>query len=199
LLFSIFGLLAIQQSVIHGQVHRGDHHVGRRPDWVVLTQPLFHTVGIQRLARIEQARQRRLHPGLTLACRQVQDSQILLGCPSRLLLHQQVVGHAEAAGGEQVGPIAVVGERSRLAHQPVDDVPVVDLVLAASAQTGQFFHPLLGVEDLDPLGVQSRLDPLADQPTGHRVDVPFHPHDAARFHAHTQPFARFQAVLWQRT
>jgi len=40
--------------------------------------------------------------------------------------------------------------------------------------------------DLDPLGVQPRLDPLAGQPAGHRVDVALHPDGAARLHAQVQ-------------
>jgi hypothetical protein len=152
----------------------------------------LHPVGVQPSARVEQARQRHLHSCFTLACCQVQDAQVLLGCPGRLLLQEQVVGQAEAAAGEQVGAVAVVGERPGLAHQPVDDVPVVDPVLVAPAQAGQFFHPLLGVEDLDPLGVQAGLDPLADQPAGQRVDVALHPGGAARFHPHPQPLEGLQ-------
>jgi hypothetical protein len=164
----------------------------------VLTQPLGHGVGVQRPARVEQPGQRRFHPRLALACCQVQDAQILLGRPGRLPLDQQVVGHTEAAGGEQVGPVAVVGEGPRLADQPVDDVPVIDLVLAPPPQPGQFLHLLLGVPDGHPLGVQPSLDPLADQPTGHRVDVALHPDSAARLHPHAQPLEGLQAACWQR-
>ncbi|HEX2185771.1 MAG TPA: hypothetical protein VHN78_09730, partial [Chloroflexota bacterium] len=77
-------------------------------------------------------------------------------------------------------------------------MPVVDPVLAPSPQPGQLFHPPLGVPDLDPLGVQAGLDPLADQPAGHRVDVALHPDGAARLHAHPQPLASFQPARRQR-
>lgn len=164
----------------------------------MLTQPLCYGVGVQRPARVEQAGQRRLHPHLALLCRQLQDPQVLLGRPLRPPLQEQVVGHAEAAGGEQVGPVAVVGERPRLAEEPVDDVAVRDAVLAPSPQPGQILHPLLGVEDLDPLGVQAGLDPLTDQPAGHRVDVALHPDGTARLHPHLQPLARLQTMPRQR-
>jgi hypothetical protein len=133
----------------------------------LLTQPLFDGVGIHWPARVEQASQRRLHTHLTLLRRQVQNPQVLLGRPLRPLLKEQVVSHAEAAAGEQVRSVTVVGERPRLAHQPVDDVPVLDAVLAPSPQSRQFLHPLLTVVDLDPLGVKSGLHSLADQPAGH--------------------------------
>ncbi len=163
----------------------------------MLTQSLLHTGGVERAARVEQGRQRRLHARLTLACRQVQDAQVLPGRPGRLPLHETVVGHAEAAGGKHLGTVAVVGERPRLAHQPVDDVPVVDFVLAPPAQPGHLLHALLGVPQFDPLGVQPRLEPLADQPAGHRVDVARHPDGAARLHPHAQPFARLQTARRQ--
>jgi hypothetical protein len=122
----------------------------------------------------------------------VQDPYILLGRPLRPLRPQGVVGHAEAAAGEQVGLVAVVGERPRLTHQPVDDVPVVDPVLAPTPQPRQRFHRPLGVPDLDPLGVQPGLHPLADQPTRYRVGVALHPDGAACLHPHPQPLARLQ-------
>jgi hypothetical protein len=128
----------------------------------------------------------------------VQDAHIFLGRPGRLTLHEQVVGHAEATGGEQVRAVTIVGERARLAHQPVDDMPVVDPMLAASAQPGQFFHAPLGVPDLDPLGVEAGLDPLTDQPSRHRVHVPLHPDGAACLHPRPQPLACFQPALRQR-
>ena len=128
----------------------------------------------------------------------MQDPQVLLGRPRRLPLGPEVVGQAEAAAGEQLRPVAVVGERPRLADQPVDDVPVVDAVLAAPAQPRQLLDPLLAVPDLDPLGSEPGLHPLADQPAGHRVDVALHPDRAACLHAHAQPLARLQAAARQR-
>jgi hypothetical protein len=124
----------------------------------------------------------------------VQDPQVVLGRPLRPLLEQGIVGHAEAAAGEQVRLVTIVSESPRLANQPVDDMPVVDAVLAPAPQPRQRCYLLLGVPDLDPLGVQPGLDPLADQPTGHRVDVALHTDGAARLHPHPQPLARLQAV-----
>jgi hypothetical protein len=128
----------------------------------------------------------------------VQEPHILLGRPLGPLLQQGIVGHAEAAAGKQIRLVAVVGEGPRLADQPVDDVPVVDAMLAPSTQSGQFLHPLLGIPDLNPLGVQACLDPLADQPAGHRVDIALHPDSAARVHPHLQPLARLQTPGRQR-
>ena len=63
--------------------------------------------------------------------------QVLLRRPLRRRLAQRVVGHAEPARREQLLAVAVVRERPRLAHQPVDHVPVVDAVLAPATQPRQ--------------------------------------------------------------
>lgn len=128
----------------------------------------------------------------------MQDPQVLLGRPFRLPLRQQVVGQAEAAAGEQVRPVTVGGEGPRLAHQPVDDVPVLDLVLAPPPQPGQALDLLLAVPNLDALGVQAGLHPLTDQPAGHRVNVPFHPDGTARLHPYPQPLSCLQTAVRQR-
>ncbi len=129
----------------------------------------------------------------------MQDGQVLLRRPLRLPLGQHVIGQPEAARREQVAPVAVVRERPRLAHQPVDHVPVLDPVLAAPAQPRQRLHQPLRVPHLDPLRVQPGLDALADQPAGHRVGVAPDVDRAARVHPHPQPLARLQPPRWQRT
>jgi hypothetical protein len=129
----------------------------------------------------------------------VQDAQVLLGRSLRLLHQQRVVGQAEADGREQVSSVAVVGERSRLADQPVDDVPVGDPVLATTPQTRQFFDAPLGVPHLDPLGVDPGLDPFADEPAGHRVGVALDVAGAAAIHPHLLPLARLQTPSRQRS
>jgi hypothetical protein len=75
---------------------------------------------------------------------------------------------------------------------------VLNTVLAPAAQTGQLFHPLLGVENFDPFGIQAGFDPLANQPARQRIDVPLHPDGAARVHPDFQPLARLQTMPRQR-
>jgi hypothetical protein len=129
----------------------------------------------------------------------VQDAQVLPGRTLRLLLDQPVVGQAKAAGGEQVVAVAVVGERPRLAHQPVDDVPVGDPVLAPAAQPRQALDQALGVPDLDVAAVQARLDPFPDQPAGHRVRVAADVDGTATIHTHGDTLAGVDALPGQRT
>jgi len=164
----------------------------------LLTQLLPHGGRIHTAVFFQQFHQHRLDSRLALACRQVQNPQIFFVRPRRLTLAQHVVGHAEVAAGKQILTVAIVGERPGLADQPVDDVPIVDAMLATSAQAWQPLHQLLGVPHFDALGKQAGVHPFADQSAGHRVDVVLHLDDAARFHTHTQPLARLQALTRQR-
>jgi hypothetical protein len=164
----------------------------------LLTQLLPHDGRIHTAVVFQQFHQHRLDARLALACRQVQNPQVFLGRPRRLALAQHVVGHAEVAAGKQILTVAIIGERPGLADQPVDDVPIIDAMLATSTQAWQLLHHLLGVPHFDALGVQAGVHPFADQPAGHRVDVGLHFDDAARFHAHTQPLARLQSMTRQR-
>jgi hypothetical protein len=129
----------------------------------------------------------------------VQDPQVLLRTPRRLLFGEHVVGQAETARREQVRPEAVVRERPGLAHQPVDHVPVADLVPATPVQTRQGLHQLLGIPHLDPLRVQSGLHPRPDQPARYRVGVPLDVDRAPLVHPCQKPLARLQPPLRQRT
>ena len=54
---------------------------------------------------------------------------------------QSVVGQAEATARKQIRAVAIVGKRPWLAHQPVDDVPILDRVLAATTQPRQAAPP----------------------------------------------------------
>lgn len=164
----------------------------------MLTQLLRHGGRIHTAARFQQFYQHRLHARLALVCRQVQNAQVLLGRPRRLSLAQHVVSHAEVAAGKQVRTVAIVGERPGFADQPVDDVPVLDVMFATSTQPRHLLPQLLGVPHFDALGVKAGLHPLVDQPARHRVNVVLHVDDAARFHAHPQPLARLESMTRQR-
>ncbi len=165
----------------------------------MLTQPLIDSSSVEDAALLQQSCQRRLHFYLAAARRQLQQTQVFLVRPLWLPLQQQIVGHAEAAGGKQVGTVTIVGESPWLADQPVDDVPVVDLVLVTAPQPRHLLHAFLGVPQIDALGIQPSFDPLANQSAGHRVDVALHPDGTACFHPHTQAFACFQPLLRQRS
>jgi hypothetical protein len=140
-----------------------------------------------------------LDSAFRLLRRQLQDPQVLLHRPRRLLLGQRVIGQPEVARRKQVRMVAVVQERARLADQPVDHVPVFDPVLATTPQTRQPLHTLLRVPHLDLLPADPRLHPLPDETARHRVHVALHVNRAATVHTHRPPLARFQPTDRQRT
>lgn len=151
-----------------------------------------------RAARSQQLLQHRFDTGLALTRRQVQDPQVLLDGTLGELLDQPVIDQAEATRRKQVVPIAVVGKRPRLAYQPVDDVPVVDAVLAPAAQPGTALDEALAVPDLDVVGVQASLHPFADQAARHRVGVAADVDGAPRIHSHFEALAGVDPLGRQR-
>jgi hypothetical protein len=150
---------------------------------------------LPRTTRPEQLLQHGLDPGLALPRRQVQDAQVLPGRSLWVLLDQPIIDEAETTGGEQVVAVAVVRKRPRLAHQPVDDVPVVDTVVTPTTQARQTLDLTLGIPDFDVVGVQARLDPFADQPARHRVGVARDVNGAAGIHSHVDALTGVEALL----
>jgi hypothetical protein len=78
-------------------------------------------------------------------------------------------------------------------------VPVRDPVLAATARPRHPLHQLLRVPHLHVLGVQSHLDPLADQPARHRVRVPTDVDRTPRVHPRLDATRRLEPTRRQRT
>jgi hypothetical protein len=95
---------------------------------------------------------------------------------------------------EQLLPITVVGERSRLANQPVNDVPVVETMLVTATQPRQMLDQLLCVPHFEVLYEETDLDLLADQATGHRVTVAVDVDQAAAIDARHHTLASLQAA-----
>lgn len=125
--------------------------------------------------------------------------QVLLVGTVRHPRAQHVVGDAERGRREQVLPVPVRRERTRLADQPVDHVPVRDPVLTPTPQPRHPLHHLLRVPHLHVLGVQPDLDPLPDQPARHRVRVPADVDRAARVHLRLDATRRLEPTRRQRT
>jgi len=191
-------LLLRQQGVEAAQVHRLDTHLGNRWPWRAHAQRQLDGRRAGRLPLLQQATQHVLDQRFAVPRRQVQDPQVLPVRRARLERRQVVVRQPEDARGEQLLAVAVLGERPRLAHQPVDDVPVVDALLVPAAQPRQHLDPLLAVPDLQVLDEQPHLDRLADQPAGHRVAVAADVDQAALIDLRPQPLARLQPPRRQR-
>ena len=147
----------------------------------------------------QQNPERVVHRRFAVAGRVLEQPQVVLG-PDAVagFVAQPVVGQAEPAVREQVVAVAVVRERARLAHQSVDDVPVVNRVPVAAHQPRQHVHLRPGVPNLHPVGVQPRLNLLADQPAVHRIDVAVDVDQAARIDPARRPQPTRQPSRRQR-
>jgi hypothetical protein len=59
----------------------------------------------------------------------VQQTQVFLAGPLRLLGQQHIVRLPKTAGWEQIGLIAILRKRPWLADQPANDVAIIDAML----------------------------------------------------------------------
>jgi hypothetical protein len=151
-----------------------------------------------RLLACQQHTQRRFHLSLALVRRQLQDRQVFLVRTGTGPQQQSIVGHAKITRREQGRTIPVVREGARLAHQPVDEVPIVDVVLVTSTQPWQPFHQLLRVPHFQVLHIHTHVHTFADQAARHRVGIPLDVNQAATVHARRHLFACFQPPRRQR-
>jgi hypothetical protein len=154
--------------------------------------------GHDRLPCGQQTPQGSFHHRLALLRRQVQDAKVFLVRRRCVLAYQRVISDAKYARGKQFLAITVLGKRSRLAHQPIDDVPVVHLVFVAAPQARQTLDQLLRVPHFQVFRIQPHVDLHADQPARHHVAVPLHVNQAALVHAAWQAAVRFQTSCRQR-
>jgi hypothetical protein len=161
----------LQEPVVHRQVNVHDHHVGHRRRPAALAEGVRHRLAVERSPLFEQEPQRLVHPDLSLPRGQVEDRQVLLDRAAGPPVLQHVVGHPESAGREHRVAVAVLLERPRLAHQPVDDVAVLDAVLPPAPEPRQGVDLAGAVPDVEGLGPDVNVNKLADQTARQRVGV----------------------------
>jgi hypothetical protein len=164
-------LLRIEQSVVHGQIHIHDQDIGHRRGSLTLAEGLGHGLGVGRPALVEQEPQRLVHAAFSFLRGQEENGQVVLDHAARPPVLQEVVGHPEPAGGEHRIAVAVLLERPGLAHQPVDDVAVLDAMLASASESRQGVELSGPVPDLEGFGSDVNIHLFADQTAGQRVGV----------------------------
>jgi hypothetical protein len=198
--FDTVHLLVFQEIIKTTQIGRFDRDVRRCRQLAAVPRQGDHRLGTERLLLRQEITQRVVHGRLAFVSGVLQNPQV--GAPrhcGNVFVLQPVVRHPKAAGGEQILAITVVIEGTRLAHQLVDDVPVVDRVLVTPHQPRQRIHLGSRVPDLHTLGIEPGLDFLADQTAVHRVGVAVDVDQAARVHAHRQPQATVLSLRRQRS
>jgi hypothetical protein len=160
-----------EKSVVHRQIHIHNHDVGHRRGSLTPAEDLGHRLGIGWAAVVEQEPQRLIHAAFSLPRGQEEDRQVILDHAAGPLVLQEVVSHPESAGGEHRIAVAVLLERPGLAHQPVDDVAVLDAMLAPASESRQSVDLSGPMPDVEGLRPDVNIHLLADQTTGQRVGV----------------------------
>lgn len=144
-------------------------------------------------------RQGACHRGFPFGARQVQKVHILPVGRRGLLFDQCVVSPAIGQGRIQVFAIAEARKRARLAHQPFDDVPVIDPVLVLATQARHPLYQVLGMPNLDLVQADARLDFFATQPRRHRIGIVVDANRATTPYPHPQAFQALQTARGQRS
>ena len=189
---------AVQQRVVLAQIHSRHLHQRCHRQRRVTPQQRLYRLFAQRPTLIQQLQQRCLHLRLPLPRCQTQNVQILTLGTARLTRYQCVVSPPVRHRRIHVLPVHVAGKRSRLPRQPLDHMPIIDLVLALATQPFHPLHQLPAIPHLDLLGADPRLDLLADQPRRHRITIPQHLDRAATTDTHPLSLQRLQPPSWQR-
>src|SRR5438067_1338981 len=90
---------------------------------------------------------------------------------ARVLAAARRTREPERTRGKQIFTIPIVFKRTRLANQPINNVAIIDAVLAASAQPRQLLHLAIAIPDFYAVGLDACFDHLADQTAVHRIRV----------------------------
>jgi hypothetical protein len=190
--FWLMVLPRFEEPVVHRQIHIHDQDVGYPRGALPLAEGLGHRVGIGWAALVEQEPQRLVHAAFSLLRGQVEERQVVLDRAAGPPVLQHVVGHAKPAGGEHRIAVAIRLERPGLAHQPVDDVAVLDAMLAPTPEPRQGVQSPGPVPDVEGLGPDVDIDLLADQSAGQRVGVAADVDRAARIDPRLEPSSHLQ-------
>ena len=92
------------------------------------------SIGVQRIASAQQHANDIFHHGLAALRSQGEDLQVFFCTPLRsVFFPQRIVGKTKPACWKQILAVAIVLKRTRLANQPINDVPVIDPMFTPAA------------------------------------------------------------------
>jgi hypothetical protein len=187
----------LEQPVVHRQIHIHDHHISHRRRALTPVQDLGHRLDISHPGRIEQEPQRIINSAFSFLGGQVEQSQVVLDHAAGPLVFQGVIGHPEPAGREHRIAVTVLLERPGFANQPVDDVAVIDLILASPSEPGQRVDLPGPVPDVEGFGSDVNIHLLADQSAGQRIRVAANMNRASRIDPRLKPSGHLQSASRQ--
>jgi len=188
----------LEEPVVHRQIHIHDHDIGHRRRALALAEGLGHRLDIGHSSHVEQEPQRIVNSAFSFLCGQLEDRQVILDRGAGPPVFQEVVGHPEPAGREHRIAVTVLFERPGFADQPVDNVAVIDPMLASPSEPGQRVDLPGPVPDVEGLGPDVNIDLFADQSAGQRVDVAADVDRAPRIDSGLEPSGHLQPSGRQR-
>ncbi len=97
-------------------------------------------------------------------------------------------------GRKQLLSVAVVFKGAGFTDQPVNNVPVLNVVFTFAAQSRDFLYTLLGVPYLQMFYVNSYLYIFSDQAAIHRIHIMVSPDCAARSNSDLKPLAAIKTL-----
>jgi len=157
------------------------------------------TFDIEGLFGRQQMTQRVGHRVLAFLGGKLQDLHVpFVGNAFRMSRPQIVPRHPKAARGKHLFAESVVGERTRLADERIDDVPIVDRCQMLADQPRHRLNRLAVMSHRDRFGTDAQVDQLSDQPAGNRVGVRPHQDRAAGTDAYApDDVVRVQTLIRQ--
>jgi hypothetical protein len=156
-----------QQRIVLPQIHRRHHHLRIGAYVIFLSQQFLKRTHTQHCRAIEQLHQRRLDQALADFRGQVQNLHVGLVRTRAVLALQGVVSSTKGHRRIQVRAVHIAREGPGLAHQPNDDVPIIDVMLVLTTQSRHPLHQRVRVPDLDLLHADPRFHVFADQTRRH--------------------------------
>ena len=116
-------------------------------------------------------------------------------CVSRV---QHVVRDAKLAGRKHLFTEAIVGKSTRLAHQSINHVAVVNRQAFLAKQTRHRLHKVVLISHQNGFGLDADIDFSTDQPAGNRVSVGAYLNRAAAVNAHAaEPICNVEPIVGQ--
>ena len=119
------------------------------------------------------------NPGLVFFCGKIKDLKIFFVPSFRVPILQKIVGHSKVAAGKKIFPVPIVLKCTRLAHQPVYDMPILDIMFLGTHHPRHIFHFSLGIPDFQVIRVNSDIRLFSNQTAVYRVHVFFDTDGAA--------------------
>jgi hypothetical protein len=92
-------------------------------------------------------------------------------------------------GRKQILTVSVILKGAGFADQPVNNVPVLDTMLAFASQPGDGIYTLLGIPYLQVLHIKPNIYRLSNQAAVYRIHIMIDPDCAARSNSDLKPLA----------